>query len=335
LGWSQTGEIMQGSDSGRQELAQLRRRIDAIDDRLHDLLMQRTELAVAVGALKAANTPLSGTSPAEGAKFIRPAREAAIIRRLVERHRGPLPKAVLVRMWREMISALLQVEGPFAVAVHVPANKPGYWDMARDHYGGLVRMTSCATAKTALDAVVKGKATVAVLPYPSKAERNPWWFGLIPPQIARSNAKARNLPHVIACLPFGNGGNQRDPKARALVVGNCEAEATERDRSLLVLQTSALLSGTALRAALTELGSGAALLGRRKGNGRQPSLALIEAEGCYAALDPRLERLATRLGKNARLISIGTFAAPLSQAERKDAKAPRHHGVVARGASCA
>src|ERR1044071_6738263 len=57
------------------QLAALRRQIDSVDTQLHDLLMQRTELAVKVGEVKAKAQPI-GRSPGEGAKFVRPAREA-------------------------------------------------------------------------------------------------------------------------------------------------------------------------------------------------------------------------------------------------------------------
>ena len=36
--------------------------------------------------------------------MLRPGREALILRRLVARHRGPFSRAVLVRLWRELIS---------------------------------------------------------------------------------------------------------------------------------------------------------------------------------------------------------------------------------------
>jgi chorismate mutase/prephenate dehydratase len=80
-----------------KQLAALRAEIDAIDSQLHDLLMRRTDLAVQVGEVKARVQPLGGT-PADGSKFIRPAREALILRRLVARHQGKLPKAVKRRV---------------------------------------------------------------------------------------------------------------------------------------------------------------------------------------------------------------------------------------------
>jgi chorismate mutase-like protein len=295
------------------ELVQLRHKIDAIDDQLHDLLMQRTELAVAVGAAKAARQPVSGDSPAEGAKFIRPAREAKILRRLIARHKGKLPKAVIVRMWREMISALLQVEGPFAVAVYAPQAHPGYWDLARDHYGSRVKILTFSRVDRALSAVMDGSATVAVLPFPREDDNDPWWRRLM---------GSAQLPHVIGRLPFGDPGNQRNPDLQALVVGRTPTEATDRDHSLIVLEAPQPVSRSTLRQALTGVGLETSFIhGGRDQLGRDqlgPDLNLIEVAGYVAEDDPRLTLVASGLGKEARLHTIGSYAEPLTKAELTD-----------------
>jgi chorismate mutase-like protein len=311
---------MQGSDSTMDELIRLRQQIDAIDDQLHDLLMRRTELAVAVGAAKAAKQPVSGNSPAEGAKFIRPAREAKILRRLIARHRGKLPKAVLVRMWREMISALLQVEGPFAVAVYAPQGQPGYWDLARDHYGSRVKILTFSRVDRALSAVMDGSATVAVLPFPREDETDSWWRRLI---------GSPQLPHIIARLPFGDPGNQRNPDLQALVVGRTPTEPTDRDHSLLVLEAPEPISRSALRQALASVGLETSFIhgGRDR---RGPDLNLVEVAGYVAAEDPRLTLVMNALGKDtlgrdARLHAIGAYAEPLTKAELADEPAGGGH----------
>ena len=74
------------------DLAELRRRLDEIDDRMHDLLIERAEIVSMV-----AQSKRDGQLPA-----FQPGREAEIIRRLVGRHRGDFPVATLVRMWREI-----------------------------------------------------------------------------------------------------------------------------------------------------------------------------------------------------------------------------------------
>jgi chorismate mutase-like protein len=287
------------------QLAALRREIDAVDTKLHNLLMQRTELAVRVGEVKAKAQPI-GRNPGEGAKFVRPAREAQILRRLVARHKGKLPKAVMVRMWREMISALLQVEGPFVVAVYTPPEEPGYWDIARDHYGSRVPLQSFDRLNHAISAVLDGQATVAVLPLPHEGDKDPWW--------RRIAVRQPNVPHVIARLPFGDPGNQRSRGLQALVLGTTPNEPTEHDRSLLVAETRGPVSRSSLRDALVAAQLTPVFIQAHQEPGGA-ELHLVEVEGFLAQDDARLEALARGLGADSRVIGIGGYAVPLSAAE--------------------
>src|SRR3546814_9754785 len=84
----------------KESLEDLRREIDTIDTRLHDLIMQRAALA---GRISAAKGEASMAS-------IRPAREAEIMRRLAARHAGEFPRAALARIWRELISAITRIQ---------------------------------------------------------------------------------------------------------------------------------------------------------------------------------------------------------------------------------
>ena len=86
----------------------LRQAIDKIDDDIHDLLMERTERVRQVGELKERSV--------EPVSFYRPEREARIHRRLEARHRGELPIAALHRIYREIISASLNLEKKLSVA---------------------------------------------------------------------------------------------------------------------------------------------------------------------------------------------------------------------------
>ncbi|WP_420903686.1 chorismate mutase [Candidatus Magnetaquiglobus chichijimensis] len=97
--------------SEQQALLALREAIDAIDDRIHDLLMERIERVLEVGHLKSVQGNVSPDP-----SFYRPEREASIHRRLEARHRGPLPKAALHRIYREIISASLSLEKRLTVA---------------------------------------------------------------------------------------------------------------------------------------------------------------------------------------------------------------------------
>src|SRR5579871_4730042 len=135
------------------DLADLRRQLDEIDDRMHDLLIERAEIVAQVAARKAGGA---------GA-FYQPAREAQILRRLVARHHGGLP------------AAAVRLETPFAVAVFAPAEAQGYWDLARDHYGSHAPLTAYRSPGQVIRAVSEGRAAVGILPLPQEGDTDPWW----------------------------------------------------------------------------------------------------------------------------------------------------------------
>jgi chorismate mutase/prephenate dehydratase len=300
--------------SVEEKLAALRQEIDTVDHQLHDLLMRRCELAVKVGEVKAERQPV-GNNAAEGAKFIRPAREALILRRLVGRHTGKLPKAVIVRLWRELISALLQVEGPFAVAVFSPDSEPGFWDIARDHYGSRVAVTGYDRVGLVLGAVQDGNATVGVVPLPREDDSDPWWRYLI----------AAGAPHVMGRLPFGDGGNQRGNRVEALVIGRAMNEPTGRDRSLLVVEPSREISRSALRGALTKAGLVPTFFAAWHSPHLGADLHLVEVEGFFSpgplaikdteGNDTALVALGRGQLEGTHLTIIGSYAVPFTGQE--------------------
>ena len=134
------------------DLAELRRHLDEIDDKLHDLLIERAEIVSVVAASKK-----EGNLAA-----FQPGREAQIIRRLVDRHHGEFPIPTLVRMWREMLAATVRLQSPFAVAVYAPIESQGFWDLARDHYGSHTPMSAYRSIGQVIRAVTEGQASVGV-----------------------------------------------------------------------------------------------------------------------------------------------------------------------------
>lgn len=279
-------------------LEDLRREIDEIDTALHDLLMRRSDLAARIGTLK---------NGASGGGFLRPAREASILRRLVARHEGQLPAAVLVKIWRELMSALVRLQGPFGVAVYVSEQQPGYWDLARDHFGSYTPITTHDSPGQVLSLVIEGQATVAVLPVPQQDDRDPWWRFLL----------RRDAPQIIARLPFGDGGTQRGPSVEALAVGRVPVEETGRDRSYFAIETSAEISRSALLAALTAASFDVALLHAWHDPADSGTwLHLAELEGFVQGDDPRLDRIGTRRTEIVRQIwPLGGYAIPFGKVE--------------------
>src|ERR1700677_3231417 len=148
----------------KQALADLRAQIDRLDGMLHDLLRDRAELIDQVRRLKGKQHI-----------YVRPGREAQMLRALVARPQGKLPEGLIVRVWRELISGFTLIEGALKVAVYTPDKGPGLWDLSRDYYGSFTPLVEMPSAVAAIKAVQANKATIAVVPPPAANEKDSWW----------------------------------------------------------------------------------------------------------------------------------------------------------------
>ena len=274
----------------------LRREIDEIDIAVHDLLMRRVALADEIGHVKGAGGP-----------FIRPGREARILRRLVARHEGPLPKTVLVTIWREIISAMTALEGPYAVAVYAGKTvHDGLPALARIHYGAERPISAHETILGVLRAVGDGRATVGVLPLPEGEEADPWWRNLV--------RNGPDVPKIIARLPFAPL-NRRFEGLEALVVALAPPEPSDHDRSFLVAENSDQLSRGALRDVLTRSDFQVVDMQNWSARDKVPWV-LVEVEGFLEDTDPRLRHLVEQENSPVGQVwMIGSYAIPLSEAE--------------------
>jgi chorismate mutase len=168
----------------------LRQEIDRIDGEIHKLLLARAEVVTNVAAAKA------NASDGSPAPAFRAAREAEVLRQLVARHRGPLKLRSLVRIWREIMSGMTEIQQQIVVAVHVPetADKTG-WDIARDHFGLGMRYLPLRSSREVVAAVNDGRAGIGVLSAPDAgSDGDPWW-----PLLA---AVSEEMPKIVMKLPF-------------------------------------------------------------------------------------------------------------------------------------
>jgi chorismate mutase / prephenate dehydratase len=278
-------------------LDDLRREIDEIDDEMHDLLMRRTKVVDAIGALK----------KSDGVPAIRPGREATILRRLIARHEGKFSRALVVRIWREILSGTTRLQVDFAVAVHVPESAPGLWDLARDHFGSCTPMTAFSTASQVLRAVTEGGASVGVLPLPQDGDSDPWWPHLVSADVQR--------PRVIARLPFASPGNARAGGLDALAIGRGEPEPTGADRSMLVIDTNREISRTRLFSVLKTGGLEPNFLAA-VASAPDAAANLVELEGLVSPEDALLQKALVPLGAAVdRVCFLGSYARPLTVEE--------------------
>ena len=136
------------------DLTRLREAIDQVDNQLADLLLQRFAMGAAVAQAK--------RGQAAGLNM-RPEREVEILRRLAARWQGPAPVGVMAVIWRQIISAVLQMQGPLRVVAPV-LDDGAVAVLAREHFGLTVPIEAGGAPEAILAQVEADPTCVAVLP---------------------------------------------------------------------------------------------------------------------------------------------------------------------------
>jgi chorismate mutase len=175
--------MTKSTESAPPSLTDLRQEIDRIDESMHRLLMQRGEIIDRLISVK--RTQESGSA-------FRPAREAEMMRRLVERHHGILPLDTAESIWRVIIATFTFVQAPFAVHADLSAGDAAMRDSARFHFGFTVPFVPHIGAAGVVEAVSESKGDLGLVPAIPIAGAGPWWSAL----------EFASAPKIIARLPF-------------------------------------------------------------------------------------------------------------------------------------
>jgi chorismate mutase len=162
-------------------LAELRQDIDRIDASMHGLLIERSEIIGRLIAVKKSS---------ESGSAFRPAREAEMMRRLVERHKGILPLDTVESIWRVIIATFTYVQSPFSVHADLSAGDALMRDSARFHFGFTVPFVPHMGAAGVVQAVSESKGDLGLVP--AVAGAGAWWNAL----------EFDSAPKIIARLPF-------------------------------------------------------------------------------------------------------------------------------------
>jgi chorismate mutase len=176
------------SVSDTPSLADLRKEIDRLDEAMHSLLMKRGEIIDRL--IRAKHTQESGSA-------FRPAREAEMMRRLVERHRGILPLDTAESIWRVIIATFTYVQAPFSVHADLSAGDAMVRDSARFHFGFTVPFVPHMGAASVVAAVSDSKGDLGLVPAFDIAGADAWWNAL----------EFDSAPKIIARLPFVERAN--------------------------------------------------------------------------------------------------------------------------------
>jgi chorismate mutase len=174
---------MSNAPKSAPTLADLRAEIDRIDEGMHKLLIERSRIIE--NLIKVKGTQDSGSA-------FRPAREASMMRRLVERHHGILPLDTVESIWRVIISTFTHVQAPYAVHADMTVGAAAMRDSARFHFGFTVPLAEHGSAAGVVAAVTKSKGDLGLVPARDVAGAGAWWSAL----------EAEDAPKIIARLPF-------------------------------------------------------------------------------------------------------------------------------------
>jgi hypothetical protein len=145
--------------------------------------MQRGEIIDRLIAVK--------RSEETGSAF-RPAREAEMMRRLVQRHHGILPLDTAESIWRVIIATFTYVQAPFSVHADLSAGEAVMRDSARFHFGFTVPFVPHVGAAGVVAAVSASRGDLGLVPAFAVAGAPAWWASLEP----------ESAPKIIARLPF-------------------------------------------------------------------------------------------------------------------------------------
>lgn len=143
------------------DLSDYRKEIDRIDDEILRLLNERSKSVIEIGKLKKQQDA--------GANLHTPAREAAIIERLVKQNTGPFPSEAIRPVYREIMSASLSLEGPQKVAYLGP--RATFTHMAcMQKFGASAQYIPVNSIKEVFSEVERGRANFGVVPIENTTE---------------------------------------------------------------------------------------------------------------------------------------------------------------------
>lgn len=169
-------------------LADLRTEIDRIDRAMHELLIERSGII---------DTLISVKKSDETGSAFRPAREASMMRALVERHHGILPLDTVESIWRVIIATFTYVQRAYSVHVDLSSGDALVRDSVRFHFGYTVPVLQHVGASAVVEAVASSRGDLGLVRAEAVAGGKAWWREL----------EGEGKPKIIARLPFVERGD--------------------------------------------------------------------------------------------------------------------------------
>lgn len=150
-----------GKEPNAQDLAEIRKRINSIDERLQALINERATIAQQVGIAKG--------ELKSAVEYYRPEREAEVLRNVLDRNEGPMRDDEMLRLFREIMSACLAQQEPLKIGFLGPEGTFTQTAVFK-HFGHSVRALPFHSIDEVFQEVECGAADFGVVPIENSTE---------------------------------------------------------------------------------------------------------------------------------------------------------------------
>ncbi|MBW2053133.1 MAG: prephenate dehydratase [Deltaproteobacteria bacterium] len=144
---------------GKNDLTELRRKIDKIDEGIVDLLNQRQALAKEIGQYK----------NSQGLSLFDPGREEELLARLKKINGGVLSPKALEHIYREIISASLAAQAPISAGYLGPEATFSH-EAALQQFGRSARLIAQESLREVFQGVDRGRFAYGVVPVENSSQ---------------------------------------------------------------------------------------------------------------------------------------------------------------------
>lgn len=269
------------------ETSDFKKSIYKIDNKIHELLIERTELIEANAKSNIAKLMLG--------------KEASIIKKLLKKHKGNLPKIVIARIWREILTASASLNNETHVAVLANSGKDNLAKVTQEHFGSNVEYVNYSSSGQIMNAITTNESQLGVVPCDNHViNQHPWWTSL---KVQDGN----NCMSIVAKLPFLMSKNENDNE-EGYVVAVSKPDESGDDITIISIEAKGEISISTILEQLEKLGFKNAKLVISCAVDGETKFFLIEVDG-YITEDDKALKNAEEFFDDIHI--IGAYAKPI------------------------
>lgn len=281
-----------------KNLQQYRSEIDAIDEKIIKLLQERMAVVANVANLKKSN---------QEKFFIKSAREADMVKALIQKAEKHIPAVIISEIWRKLITAANLREQKISLIIYNPKDVADYKYLLREYYTQSIEIIEFDSINNVVLELEKNPAQIAAFVVPdeflSKADCDNWWINLANNKIGLK---------VFAKIPFIEFTDNKKDQIKLFLAAIKEPEKSKSDSSLLYVELDAKLTKNDLLSALKSANlQGKILKSSQLKQFSGVTFYLLEIAGFYMQEDVEIANLQkSKIHPFVKV--IGHFANPLS-----------------------